>query len=867
MCAGWGVCRRGVQPYYFKISNTLSGIFGPHWGYLPRVIALVLSNNYTSSIADYKSIRKIGLSLFETNVSGGNQGQDNKLDTYKVAQLGSNVLSRISQHLLGKLNVITGSPYWNDCQKPYAYFKLEDKNAQGPKITNSNTYILQPRDLTAYKYNLYLMRGRSFHSSTTFACDPLAWTPKGTEYFLIFTKVNFVSSLSLQLGLQLSLQLSLQLNSILILIFIFFITNANIFSGSWVVSWVEYQAAHVPTKLSSKLSCKLSSKLRDSCTTMLCSSTKNSTLLKLGQKVDTASLYSYFYSFNKEKVKDKKYAQETENAKKSQATENAKESSRKSLTQSNHDSNNKDTEYLNLTKGIESPLSVSSWVQNELIKYKSKNNIYNGIIHIIANPLFLQACYYEIKSKPVNKSKSIHEETLEGINQKWFENIASEIKTGKFNFTPTSRLHIPKAVNKEFRPLIVGNPREKIVKKALTVLMEAIWNEKLSDKTHGLRPVKSLHKALFKLYRQGSNYNWVIKGDISKNLENIPPKIIMKGFESNTTCDKTLQLIRKLLKAGYNDCNSGEHIQTILGIPPSVYSSLLTNILLNELDKKVLDLKNSFEKGKKRARNKEYDALTSRIQSLNKLQPGFNIITKERAIKRRSNPSLTASETNLRRLMYIRYADDFVILIKGTIDDAKHIKHLIADILTKKCGLDLHDDNTLITATKEGFKFLGAWCVRSSTLKTGVFKCDKGNTNRYRMRMRIEIPINDLINKLKINKLIKINANDKPVATARKDIVNLSHHEIVSFFNLHIQRVVTFYKIAVNITSLRKIIMLLHLSCALTLALKHKLRTQRQAFKKFGRNLDDPETGIKLEQPSVIKVKHLYRGTKSKKPD
>jgi RNA-directed DNA polymerase len=182
----------------------------------------------------------------------------------------------------------------------------------------------------------------------------------------------------------------------------------------------------------------------------------------------------------------------------------------------------------------------------------------------------------------------------------------------------------------------------------------------------------------------------------------------MKGFESNTTCDKTLQLIRKLLKAGYNDCNSGEHIQTILGIPPSVYSSLLTNILLNELDKKVLDLKNSFEKGKKRARNKEYDALTSRIQSLNKLQPGFNIITKERAIKRRSNPSLTASETNLRRLMYIRYADDFVILIKGTIDDAKHIKHLIADILTKKCGLDLHDDNTLITATKEGFKFLGA---------------------------------------------------------------------------------------------------------------------------------------------------------------
>jgi len=51
------------------------------------------------------------------------------------------------------------------------------------------------------------------------------------------------------------------------------------------------------------------------------------------------------------KVQDKKYAQ---------ATTNAKESSRKSLTQSNHDSNVNDTESLNLTKGSESPMSVSS---------------------------------------------------------------------------------------------------------------------------------------------------------------------------------------------------------------------------------------------------------------------------------------------------------------------------------------------------------------------------------------------------------------------------------------------------------------------------------------------------------------------------
>jgi retron-type reverse transcriptase len=182
----------------------------------------------------------------------------------------------------------------------------------------------------------------------------------------------------------------------------------------------------------------------------------------------------------------------------------------------------------------------------------------------------------------------------------------------------------------------------------------------------------------------------------------------MKCIESNTTCDKTLQLIRKSLTAGYNYPYSGEHLQTTLGTPQgSVYSPLLSNIVLNELDKKVLDIKISFEKGKKRARNKEYDALTSRIQSIKKSHPGSPVI-KELDIKRSSNHSLTPCEPYLRRLMYIRYAYNYVILITGTIDDVKHIKHLIADILTKKCGLDLHEDKTLITATKEGFKFLGA---------------------------------------------------------------------------------------------------------------------------------------------------------------
>jgi group II intron reverse transcriptase/maturase len=689
-----------------------SGILGPHWGYLPRVNALETANNDSNCIAVYKNRCRTGLPLSDTSFSGGSHGQDNELDTYKVAQLCPNVLSRIPQHLLGILNVFTVSPYCIESQKPYTYFHLEDKNAQDPKTTNPNTYISQPRDLTAYEYNSYLMRGRSFHSSI-----------------------------------------------------------------------------------------------------------------------------------------------------------NAKGSSRKSLAQSKHDSNVKDSDSLNQFQGSESPKSVSSWTKNELKKYLNKSGSHNGIINILANPLFLQACYLEIQSKPVNMSKGITNETLEGINLKGFDNISRDIKSGKFNFSPTRRVMKPKPGKNELRPLSVGNPREKIVQKALTVLMEAIWDDKFSENSYGLRPGNSIHQALFQLYRNGSAYQWVIQGDISKCFDKIPHKTIMKCIESYTTCDKTLQLIRKSLVTGYIDPDTGKQIRSCEGIPQvSKLRPLLAKIVLNELDKQIEDIRLSFEKGKKRARNKEYDNLTSRIQYLQKRHPGSPEIT-ELAVKRRNIPSLDPKDPNFRRLMYLRFADDFVVLIAGSIDDANHIKHLIADTLTKKCGLDLHKDKTLINATKEGFKFLGAWCVRTSAFKAGLSRSELGNPAKNRLRMRIEIPIKDLIKKLKTNKFLLLDSNGVPVATARKDLVNLSHNEIVSFFNHRIQGLITFYSFAVNLTSLRKIIMFLQLSCALTLTLKYKLRTKRMAFKKFGRTLEDPETGVKLKLPSELRVKHLYRGTTTNKPD
>lgn len=152
-------------------------------------------------------------------------------------------------------------------------------------------------------------------------------------------------------------------------------------------------------------------------------------------------------------------------------------------------------------------------------------------------------------------------------------------------------------------------------------------------------------------------------------------------------------------------------------------------------------------------------------------------------------------------------------------------------------------------------------------MKAGLFKNKYGNPAKSQMRLRIEIPLKDLIKKLHANKFTKLNEKGESIARARKDLTNFAHHEIVKFYNSRIQGLYNFYSFAANLNSLRVIIMYLQLSCALTLALKYKLRTKRQTFKKFGRLLKDPGSEIKLKLPTNLKVIHKYNTLNTKTPD
>lgn len=282
------------------------------------------------------------------------------------------------------------------------------------------------------------------------------------------------------------------------------------------------------------------------------------------------------------------------------------------------------------------------------------------------------------------------------------------MKSGKFNFKPSRRVFIPKSNGSAVRPLGIGNPREKIVQKALAVLLEAIWEPTFSPNSYGFRPKRSIHQALYQIYLNGSTFPWVIQGDISKCFDGIPHDVIMRIISKRIKCEKTLLLIRKTLTAGYIDPDTGEHIIGDTGtLEGNILSPILANITLNELDIYLDKIKEKFDSGVKRARNKEYAALTSKIQKLEIYHPGSPDI-KELSKRRRLIPTTDIHDPNLKRLRYVRCVNDFIVLVTGTQHDAIKIKHWIGSFLKLKCGLELNMEKTVVTNTKDGFRFLGA---------------------------------------------------------------------------------------------------------------------------------------------------------------
>jgi RNA-directed DNA polymerase len=227
------------------------------------------------------------------------------------------------------------------------------------------------------------------------------------------------------------------------------------------------------------------------------------------------------------------------------------------------------------------------------------------------------------------------------------ESLLERVKTGRYRAPAVRRVHIPKGNGAQTRPIGIPTFEDKVLQRAVAMVLEAIYEQDFLECSYGFRPGRSAHQMLEGLQNQAVRMagGWVLEVDIWKFFDTLEHRQLRDILRRRVRDGVVLRLIDKWLNAGVME--SGRVVQAERGTPQGgVISPVLANIYLHE----VLDVWFAKE-------------VVPRLQG---------------------------------RAALFRYADDAVMLFSSEGDARR-----VLDVLSKrfgKYGLTLHPEKTKLVA-------------------------------------------------------------------------------------------------------------------------------------------------------------------------
>ena len=458
------------------------------------------------------------------------------------------------------------------------------------------------------------------------------------------------------------------------------------------------------------------------------------------------------------------------------------------------------------------------------------------IYKLMYNKTLYEVAYQNLKSKPGNMTPGITPTTLDGFSSEAIDDIISKMRDDSFQFTPGRRVMIPKASGGE-RPLTVA--RDKIVQEVMRMILEVIYEPGFSNNSHGFRPFRSCHTALKQVFLTFGVASWYIEGDISKCFDSFDHDLLIQIIRRRIKDERFVRLIIKSIKAGYFHFKEFKH--SISGTPQgSIISPILCNIYLNEFDKYIEDLTRTFSKGKSPRSNPVWISYRNKKNRSNLLSEKI----KYRKLMMRV-PSKDLMDPNFKKLVYVRYADDWIIGVRGSYSDCMEILSKIKAFLKEELKLNLSESKTLITNANNGKAlFLGTHVFRS---RHQTYTKYRGTLKRAGREIRLEAPMERIAKKLTEAGFIKDN-----VSTPRFLWLHNSKDQIIALYNSVYRGLMNYYSFAHNLGSISGFVhSKLRSSCAKLLAAKFSLRSPAHIFNRYGKNL--------LGQDNVAFVDPIYK--------
>jgi RNA-directed DNA polymerase len=165
------------------------------------------------------------------------------------------------------------------------------------------------------------------------------------------------------------------------------------------------------------------------------------------------------------------------------------------------------------------------------------------------------------------------------------DELADELKEGRYRPLPARRVFIPKPGTNEQRPLSIPAVRDRVVQAAAKIVLEPIFEADFLPCSFGFRPKRSAHDGLQVVIDEAwRGRRWVVETDIANCFSAIPHERLMRAVEERVCDQSMLTLLRAMLRAGV--MQQGLVRREVAGTPQGgVVSPLLCNVYLHRIDR------------------------------------------------------------------------------------------------------------------------------------------------------------------------------------------------------------------------------------------------------------------------------------------
>ena len=298
---------------------------------------------------------------------------------------------------------------------------------------------------------------------------------------------------------------------------------------------------------------------------------------------------------------------------------------------------------------------------------------FSDLFNLICDPATLLVAWERVKRNRGSRTAGVDGQTRSRVEQAGVEGVLAklrqELKDGTYRPLPARERLIPKRSGK-LRSLGISALRDRIVQTATRLVLEPVFEADFCPTSYGFRPGRRAQDAVEQLrffINDPRAYEWVIEGDVEDCFGQIHHGLLMEQVRRRVTDKRVLALTRLFLAAGVMR-ELGSVTATPSGTPQgSSLSPLLANIALSVLDRRfeaVWAARTHDQRARDRAKG----------------HPSYRMV---------------------------RFADDFVVLVRGTEAQAHQIKNETAEFMAEQMRLTLSPEKTAITHVDDGFDLLG----------------------------------------------------------------------------------------------------------------------------------------------------------------